>query len=84
MVAERGGTPNGFREVAGGSPTVVVKKGISIRDERSTTRSNDPATHLDQTKLEGTDGLDGENVPLILRDDGPQCATSRRSGSYED
>ena len=39
---------------------------------------------LDQTKLEGTDGRDGENVPLILRDDGPQCATSRRSGSYED
>ena len=48
-----------------------MKKGINIRDERSTTRSNDPATLLDQTKVEGTDGLDGENVALILRHDGP-------------
>ena len=71
MVVERSGTPNGSREVAGGSPTTVVKEGNRIRDERSTTRSNDPATLLDQTKLEGTDGLDGENVPLTLRDDGP-------------
>lgn len=31
----------------------------------------------DQTEFEGTDGLDGEKVPLILRHNGPPNSTGR-------
>ena len=39
---------------------------------------------LDQTEYEGTDGLDGDKVPLILRHDGPQCSASRWRGWYQE
>jgi hypothetical protein len=47
--------------------------------EMSSVRNNRQSRHRsDQTELEGTDGLDGEKVPLILRDDGPPNGTGRQ------
>jgi hypothetical protein len=44
--------------------------------ERSGVRNNRTIlARLDQTELEGADGLDGEKVPLILRHDGPTNGT---------
>lgn len=74
MVVERSGVLNGSREVAGKPHHGGERRGQNQRRAayETTGRSRQ---HLDQTEFEVTDGLDGEEVPLILRDDGPPNGT---------
>jgi len=55
---------------------MVVKEGGQNQREAASETIGRSWQRLDQTELEGADGLDGEKVPLILRHDGPTNGTA--------